>query len=509
MNSQADAKSNGQCGCTWPVSEIFKCFRIAISPTKLLPALLTVIALFLAGVVIDVLGVGHEVVPGEFDKYVEVGGSPVFETWRADQTSEAAVTGRLSNFLDRTVGLRGDESAAIAADDDRWSMAHEAINDHYAELIDQAAQGGDDAQTISDRQRYYRGLRTKALDDFRQMRPQGVFMTTLRIKLDAFQEVVEALIHPATLTDPARTLGPPLQALATLPCWLWDVHPWFMVVWVIVFAALWALLGGALSRSTMVEVATGHQMGFAPAVSYAARHWWNYLAAPLMPMILLGIGWLVLAVSGFVLFNVPVLNILGGLLFFLTLLIGFGLALLVIFWAFGVHLMYPALSAEGSDAFDAVARSFSYLSSRPWRFIGYSAVALVYGAITYLFVGLVVYLTLYITQAATSAWAGSFGEMMPPPELGALCYWPQFDRIDSTTGDVAAVFVAVFVNGAVAVVAAYAISYYFAAMSQIYLLLRRSCDGVETAQVYIEPHDSHADVAQDKVESAAGDADQE
>jgi hypothetical protein len=508
MNNQTDTRSAGQCACTWPVAEIFKCFRIAISPTKLLPALLTVIALFLAGVVIDVLGVGNKVVPGEFDKYVEVGGAQAFETWRTDQTSEQAVVSGLTRFLERTVRLGFEESSAIAERDDRWSKAHEAINRHYGDLIAQATARLDG--DVADRaQKKYRNLRAQALDDFREMRPQGVFMTTLRIKLDAFQEMVEGLINPATLTDPARTLGPPLAALATLPCWLWDVHPWFLVVWLIVFAALWALLGGAISRSTMVEVATGHQMGFAPAVSYAARHWWSYLAAPLMPMILLGAGWLALAVSGLVMFNVPVLNILGGLLFFLALLVGFGLALLVIFWAFGMHLMYPALSAEGSDAFDAVARSFSYLSSRPWRFIGYSAVALIYGAITYLFVGAVVYLTLYITQAATSAWAGSFGEMMPQPELGALCYWPQFDRIDSTTGDVAAVFVAVFVNAAVAVVAAYAISYYFAATSQIYLLLRRSCDGVETAQVYIEPQDSYPEPPQDKVEAATGDADQE
>ena len=50
------------------------------------------------------------------------------------------------------------------------------------------------------------------------------------------------------------------------------------------------------------------------------------------------------------------------------------------------HLL--ALSAEGSDSFDALSRCYSYVLQKPWSYIWYAAVALVYGAIVVFFVGL-------------------------------------------------------------------------------------------------------------------------
>ena len=52
----------------------------------------------------------------------------------------------------------------------------------------------------------------------------------------------------------------------------------------------------------------------------------------------------------------------------------------------GFNLMYPTIAVEGSDSFDAISRSFSYIYARPWRMIWYTMVAIVYGALTFLFV---------------------------------------------------------------------------------------------------------------------------
>ena len=54
----------------------------------------------------------------------------------------------------------------------------------------------------------------------------------------------------------------------------------------------------------------------------------------------------------------------------------------------GFNLMYPTIAVEGSDSFDAISRTFSYVYARPWRMLFYTLVAIVYGALCYLFVRL-------------------------------------------------------------------------------------------------------------------------
>ena len=38
----------------------------------------------------------------------------------------------------------------------------------------------------------------------------------------------------------------------------------------------------------------------------------------------------------------------------------------------GFNLMYPTIAVEGSDSFDAITRSFSYVYARPWRMLFYT-----------------------------------------------------------------------------------------------------------------------------------------
>ena len=53
----------------------------------------------------------------------------------------------------------------------------------------------------------------------------------------------------------------------------------------------------------------------------------------------------------------------------------------------GWPMMYATISAEGSDSFDAISRSYSYVYQSPWHYIWYSLVAIGYGAVVVFFVG--------------------------------------------------------------------------------------------------------------------------
>src|SRR5206468_8815700 len=111
----------------------------------------------------------------------------------------------------------------------------------------------------------------------------------------------------------------------------------------------------------------------------------------------LAIG-LIVALGG-ALGNIPFFGpiIVGGL-FFLALAAGFVMSLVLLGLVGGLNLMYPTIAVESSDSFDAISRSFSYLYARPWRLAFYTVVSVVYGALTYLFVRLFIYLMLMLTH---------------------------------------------------------------------------------------------------------------
>src|SRR3712207_1254606 len=94
----------------------------------------------------------------------------------------------------------------------------------------------------------------------------------------------------------------------------------------------------------------------------------------------------------------------------------------------GFNLMYPTVAVEGSDSFDAISRSFSYVYAKPWRMLFYSLVAIAYGALCYLFIKFFIWLMLLLTHYFTGlfVWrdavntAPYWPEMWAPPSLTSL-----------------------------------------------------------------------------------------
>jgi len=327
---------------------------------------------------------------------------------------------------------------------------------------------------------------------------RGVYRAAFETKLGLFEHLVRAAVNlrpgfdqlaPGTPPTTDTVLGT-MRIMFQIPLWLWHAHTWFLIVYLILFLGLWSLFGGAISRSVMVDAAGGQTPSATEAFVYAWKRWLWYILAPLLPLIIVGALALLLAVGGIV-FNVWVLDILGGLFFALALAIGFLMALLLIGWIGGVHLMYPALSAEDSDAFDAMSRGYSYVLARPWRLIVYSLLGLVYGAITYLFVGAFIFVTIYLTHQAAGAFVGGqlesggayFEALFPAPQFGNLTeYQPRYDDL-GWSGAAAATLIMVWVFVLIGVVGAYAINFYLSTYSVIYLLLRRYTDGTDPAEI--------------------------
>jgi hypothetical protein len=128
----------------------------------------------------------------------------------------------------------------------------------------------------------------------------------------------------------------------------------------------------------VVELATDERLGIGEALKYAAGRYRHYVWSILAPMVGIVLFLLIMALGGFIA-RVPVLDILVSFTTPLYLLAGFIIMLIVVGLVVGWPLMFPAISAEGSDSFDAISRAYSYIYSKPWRYLWYELVGKAYG----------------------------------------------------------------------------------------------------------------------------------
>jgi len=156
------------------------------------------------------------------------------------------------------------------------------------------------------------------------------------------------------------------------------------VIW---FLLVWALFGGAITRIAAVELCSQERISIREALSFALRKYQAYLWSPLAPFLAIVALGAVCAVAGLIC-SIPWAGpaILTLFLFPLMLVAGFIVVVIGIGGVLGYELMYPAVSTEGSDSFDAISRAYSYIYSQPWRFVGYNIVALLYGGVCVLLV---------------------------------------------------------------------------------------------------------------------------
>jgi len=158
--------------------------------------------------------------------------------------------------------------------------------------------------------------------------------------------------------------------------------------------------------------------------------------------------------------------------------------------------MYPTIAVEGSDSFDAISRSFSYIFARPWRMGFYTLIAGVYGAICYLFVRFFAFLLLAAVRGSSKlainldsssliAIRGKLDAIWPAPAFGNL--HPEIAWIGLNWSEcVGAFLIWIWVGLVAAAVLAFVVSFFFSVNTTIYFLLRHRVDATDMEDVYLE-----------------------
>jgi hypothetical protein len=495
----------------FPFTLIFRTFRIAVHPSKLILALLAIFFIYAGGRALDwIWPEKYKAIPmlregmSEIDLYTDTGPTTTlpFGFTKGVEEIEKSRQVEIESFAARW-GTRPDGKPKINATlpDIKW-----AIKDTRNKSIEEAEKLYNDKKDKTDQDRHVRDqavyqARVKANSDWQNARlleKQGLFDAFLDYQLASVDEVLGAVragewIQTSGVTAKLR------HFLADAPVWAIKKHPVFFGICFLWMLAVWAIFGGAIARIAAVHVARDEKISIRQALRFSTAKFLSFFSAPLIPLLIMLLICLVMAAGGLLTVILPFVGpILVGVGFILFLIGGFLVTLVFFGWVGGSGLMYPTIAVEGSDSFDAISRSFSYLYARPWKLAFYAAVGLLYGSICFIFVRFFLFVLLRITERATGAWIYAretatgtpvFNVMFPAPRgTQFLSHWPNF--FDLGPGQsVGALFIWLWVSLVVGMLGACAISFYFSAGTIIYMLLRNDVDATEMDDVYIDQPD--------------------
>lgn len=375
----ADGRNTTTTSPTTPLwREIFRCFQIAIDPRKLLVAAAGIITMSAVWYLLSLLFYNLSTRP---DRNADLYSNQRIQQELGDRTKP----GTNEPYREEDLKRIGDER--FQADLARWLVLEEL-----------AGPGG--------------RLRTMPWYEFRGENPFS-FLTRLLNSSPATwggqiaqytQTVLPVLLEPLAklLLPVARLASPGVSPLTRL----------YLILVLVSSILIWAFFAGVITRIAAMQYTRKGPVSLKQAVLFVYRRYLGYAGGPLLPLGLIAFAVLGLIVYG-LLGLIPLIGdvVIYGLGLPLILLAGIVMA----FFAVGLiayPLMFVTLSVEGdqSDALDAVSRSMNYLYQTPWRYMGYWAVALVYGAaVTFFvlfFVSLAVYLGKWaVSQAAAGLWS--------------------------------------------------------------------------------------------------------
>jgi hypothetical protein len=424
-----------------PFTHLFRAFRIAIHPSKLLLALAALLLVYLGGRVLDGVWMDkYKAAPGEFGY----------------EPAERQLRDTFDFQMNRAMELSGASLARPPS-----------------------ARAGDYA---------YR---------------RGVFIAFFEFEVKRIKDVADSVLANNWFGGGVRTPGvfPAIWAfLAVGPGILFANHPLYGLLFFAWFLLIWSLFGGAVARIAAVHVARDEKISVRQALRFSISKVLSFLFAPLIPLLIILFIGAVVALTGLLLLHVkfvgpPVM----GAVFFLALLAGFIMTLVALGTIGGFNLMFPTVAVEGSDSFDAISRSFSYVFARPWRMLFYTVVAIAYGALTYLFVRLFIFVMLMLTHYFVGWFLPTNGQpdrywngtgnppavIWPAPSWDDLTYNINYAGL-KTSEDIAAGEISFWVYMTIGLLGAFAISFYFSANTIIYYLMRREVDATELDDVYVE-----------------------
>ena len=296
---------------------------------------------------------------------------------------------------------------------------------------------------------------------------------------------VSRLVEGTFTLRPSIIFGTFHELFIQTPAALWQQKPWFTILYGLFALIVVAIGGGALSRMSACEVAGRERLRAVDAYLYALRIWIKLVLTLMLPLIIAGCFAAILILIGAILFNIPVIDVIGGLLYGVNLAIGFVIAFVLLALAFSFIMLLPAVATENCGPADALQRAYAYLLSKPLYLLGYVIVALVGLSIGYVVVSLVAVTTLNITGAFTEALAWKNSALSITDGFSIADLQPhEVDFHDGWHNEWAAGLISFWQRLVTLLVAAYVVSFIFSSSTVIYLLMRKTVDEQDFSEIW-------------------------
>jgi hypothetical protein len=315
---------------------------------------------------------------------------------------------------------------------------------------------------------------------------KGVFSTLWNFGSEKFHGVLTSLFA-FDLPGVAKNIADGFKALM----WALRQHYIYSIIFFAITLAVFSLGGGGICRITALQFAGGEKPGITEAMRFSAKRFLSFFTVPLAPVgiiIFMGLFIFLLGLIG----NIPRIGeLIIGISMLPALIAGALITIVLIGTVAGFHLMFPAIVYDGSDCFDAISRSFSYVYSKPWRMGFYTAIAAVYGAICYTFVRFLTFLLLWVTR-----WFLQFGIWTNSTKVGnkLAAIWPEPSFMDlpgsspwaalNWSESTAEFLVSLAILVVVGLLVSFVISFYFSANTIIYALMRNKVDNTALQDIY-------------------------
>lgn len=365
-------------------TEIFRTFRIALDPKKLVIAAAGIVGMAAGWYVISLGCYACWSQPKEKDLPVVKS----LDQWKAEleglpTADEEAARRRAEELANR--------SREFNEETDRWTQLHVLAGSGYATIEHLDPQGKPTGVT----KRVWGG-RLRTMPWFEDRGPNPYMLVTGQAERPWEKgHFVEWFITgevPVLIEPLVKFLEPIIYVLHPKTSWFVRLYLILIILWTL---ATWAFFGGMITRLAVVEMAGKDPLTFKETLNFVKSRYLSYFFSPLVPLGLIAILILIAAIFGILQLIPFVGDFLNGLLWPIVLLLGLGMAVLLI-GLVGFPLMYPTISAEGSDTLDALSRSYNYVYQSPWNYLWYCFVTILYGAVVTFFVGFLGSLTVYL-----------------------------------------------------------------------------------------------------------------
>jgi hypothetical protein len=293
----------------------------------------------------------------------------------------------------------------------------------------------------------------------------------------------------------------------------------YFLLLTLVTVVIWGIFGGAITRIASVQAARGEKIGMSEALRFTFKRLREYILAPIFPLAFVFALMVLMVIFGFFEMIPLVGDLVAGLFWPGILVLGLIMAVVLV-GLVGWPLMSATISAEGTDSWEAVSRSYSYVYQKPWHYVWYALVAIAYGAVLVFFVGFMGSLMVYLGKWGVSNTPGLTAADREPSYL--FIYAPrsfewralllqdgraeggpvvqdgqivpkQFEKFSHTNmhawNYMGAALMWFWLMLVFLLILGFGYSYFWSAGTLIYLLMRRNVDAAEMDEVYLEEDD--------------------